>query len=153
MGDISFTSLIDQLSKENNQKKPSSKVTEIESVEVSKVSKISISDERDAIVNNLLTVITDGISDEQNDLRKHRKTAIMLLSFFLSIVTVAVFVLLYLMILLDKGELSVRLALITAVFADTLGLVYIVFRYLFDDAHKNHSEIKDILKIYNKNVD
>lgn len=150
---IDYKTVINLLREQNKETKPSFSVTETESREVTSEFKVNLNDQRDSIVNDLLKDISIAISEEQKDLRRHRIKAIKYLSIFLSIVTIAVFTLLYIMILLEKGETSVRLSLIAAVFADTLGLVYIVFRYLFADAHKNHDEVKDILKIYSESKD
>lgn len=113
--------------------------------------RISISDQRKDIVNNFLKGLNDIVGSEQKDLRNHRKYGMIGLAIFLGMTTIAVFVLLFIMIIEDKGTQTVQLALIAAVFADTLGLVYIVFKYLFADSHRLFEFYKEIVSLYEEN--
>ena len=73
-------------------------------------------------------------------------------SIYFSIVTIFVFVLLFVLSTegYDDGEVKVISFLVSGVFVNILGLVVIIFKYLFDD---KGSLLKDMINLVTKTLD
>lgn len=101
---------------------------------------------RHSIINDLLEDLIDPLKNEQKSKVKYRKTILIAFSIYFVVVTFLFFGILF--CFMQNGyteyETKVSIALITGFFVNIIGLVVIIFKYLFDD---KNSLMKDMIKL------
>ncbi len=107
---------------------------------------------RHRIINDLLANLTSPLSDEQKEKIYYRKEALKIFSSYFRWVTIAVFIMLF--VFCDGGyseqEAKVAKYLISGLFVNLVGLIIIIFKYLFDE---KNSVLKDFIQLVVKTID
>lgn len=108
--------------------------------------------QRHKIINELLTKLTKPLTDEQKDKIRYREIALKIFSTYFRWVTIAVFIMLF--VFCDGGyseqEAKVAKYLISGLFVNLVGLIIIIFKYLFDE---KNSVLKDFIQLVVKTID
>lgn len=108
--------------------------------------------QRHKIINELLTKLTKPLTDEQKDKISYRKIALKIFSTYFRWVTIAVFFLLLVFCIGGYSEQEAKVAkyLISGLFVNLVGLIIIIFKYLFDE---KNSVLKDFIQLVVKTID
>lgn len=107
---------------------------------------------RHKIINDLLTELISPLSTEQKEKIYYRQEALKIFSTYFCGVTVAVFVLLCVFCFggYSEQEANVAKFLISGLFVNLVGLIIIIFKYLFDE---KNSVLKDFIQLVVKTID
>ncbi len=107
---------------------------------------------RHKIINDLLTKLTEPLTAEQKDKIRYRKIALKIFSAYFYRVTIAVFILLLVFCIGGYSEQEAKVAkyLISGLFVNLVGLIIIIFKYLFDE---KSSVLKDFIQLVVKTID
>ena len=107
---------------------------------------------RHKIINNLLNELIAPLSTEQEEKNKYRKKALIVFSIYFGLVTIAVFALLFKFSCdgYSEQEANVAKFLISGLFVNLVGLIIIIFKYLFDE---KNSVLKDFIQLVVKTID
>ncbi|WP_431770750.1 hypothetical protein [Streptococcus gallolyticus] len=107
---------------------------------------------RHKIINNLLNKLISPLSTEQEEKNKYRKKALIVFSIYFGLVTIVVFALLFKFSCdgYSEQEANVAKFLISGLFVNLVGLIIIVFKYLFDETN---SLLKDFIQLVVKTID
>lgn len=107
---------------------------------------------RHKIINDLLTELISPLSTEQKEKIHYRQEALKIFSIYFCGVTVAVFVLLCVFCFggYSEQEANVAKFLISGLFVNLVGLIIIIFKYLFDE---KNSVLKDFIQLVVKTID
>lgn len=107
---------------------------------------------RHKIINNLLNKLISPLSTEQEEKNKYRKKALIVFSIYFGLVTIVVFALLFKFSCdgYSEQEANVAKFLISGLFVNLVGLIIIVFKYLFDE---KNSLLKDFIQLVVKTID
>lgn len=107
---------------------------------------------RHKIINDLLTELISPLSTEQKEKIYYRQGALIVFSIYFSLVTIAVFALLFKFSCdgYSEQEANVAKFLISGLFVNLVGLIIIIFKYLFDE---KNSVLKDFIQLVVKTID
>lgn len=107
---------------------------------------------RHKIINNLLNELISPLSAEQEEKNNYRKTALIVFSIYFGLVMIAVFALLFKFSCdgYSEQEANVAKFLISGLFVNLVGLIIIIFKYLFDE---KNSVLKDFIQLVVKTID
>lgn len=107
---------------------------------------------RHKIINDLLTELISPLSTEQKEKIHYRQETLKIFSTYFCWVTIAVFFLLLVFCIGGYSEQEAKVAkyLISGLFVNLVGLIIIIFKYLFDE---KNSVLKDFIQLVVKTID
>lgn len=120
-------------------------------IDYSKVEKAAKA-HRHEIINSLIGSLIKPLNDEQECKNSYRKRILIGFSIYFALVTIVVFTLLFYLSRdgYDANEVKVIGVLVSGMFVNMLGLVFIIFKYLFDD---KNSLLKDMINLVAKTLE